>query len=663
MFFMVNKNKNTIPIPKIFIKNPMLGMVYKKFQTLFLLFTFIILFFIINFISEANIIKGDKYMIASTSSEATEAGALLLQQGGNAFDAVVGGLASLGIVDPLMSGLGAEVFALVYSAEENKVISINGGGITGQPNTIEWFIENSNKSLKSPLMTGLIPGAFDAWIILLDKWGIMKLEEVLTPAIHLAEGWPVSDMMAQIFARKEVKEKLFKFDSSKETYYKKDGSSYLSGEIMVNKDLANTMKRLVAVEKETTSFCPCRGPNNRHQALRVARDYFYKVTIAKEISDFCNLYGHPISYFDLISYHALIETPAQIKYHGYDIYKPPSANQGPIELEALNIIEELNLESLEHNNAQSIHLMAETLNLAQADGEKYLGDFNFVQIPLNGLLSKEYAQNRKILVDFSQKEAKYSAGNPLLFNYPQWIYDGEPLPKYLHPRSIAFDREFTFYTQFPKINKDILIQDAENIEDIFRRESNYVCAADKWGNLVYVTTSLTSPFGTGAVIKPLGFLLNSGMERFNLEPNHPNALAPGKRPISYHSPTIVCKDGKPYLAFGASNGQGEIQTSVQTLINIIDYQMDIQEAMNAPMWRIYYPNDFSKDTLTTNQVMLSLDERILPKSLTRLKELGWDIVVDKEFANNPDCIIMKDLKKGTLTGGIPFYRSGTIFAW
>lgn len=153
-------------------------------------------------------------MVSSHYPEATEAGALMLQQGGNAFDATVAGLAALGIVDPLMFGLGAEVFALAYSAEENKVISINGGGTISKIAPINWYVKHSENSLKSPLLTGLIPGAFDAWIIMLDKWGIMSLEEVLTPAIHLAEGWVVSDDMVQVFVNQKVKEKLSRFASS-----------------------------------------------------------------------------------------------------------------------------------------------------------------------------------------------------------------------------------------------------------------------------------------------------------------------------------------------------------------------------------------------------------------------------------------------------------------
>jgi len=361
--------------------------------------------------------------------------------------------------------------------------------------------------------------------------------------------------------------------------------------------------------------------------------------------------------------HALIENPAHISYKGYDIYTCPSASQGPAELEALNIIEKFNVASLEHNSTKSIHLMAESLNLAYADREKYFGDLNFLQVPLNGLLSKEYAEERKFLINLDKRRIEWPYGDPFTFNKPEYIYDGKSFPRYPEPPVVSILYSTPFCAIVPEITnklQDVLVETSKGVdEDIFEYEGNYVCAADKWGNLVYATTSLTSPFGTGAVIKPLGFLLNSGMERFNLESNHPNALAPGKRPISYCSPTIVCKDGKPYLAFGASNGSGECQTSVQTLTNIIDYQMDIQEAINAPMWRSYCL-PASKAPFTANPGVLSVDKRILPEILKQLEGLGWKVIVDKEFSHNPDCIIMRDQKKGTLAVGIPTGRNGTM---
>ena len=634
-------------------------------KLLVLIITFVIVYFSLISISNAVIVEGKEWIVASRHPEATKVGALILQQGGNAFDAVVAVLAALGVVDPSMSGLGAEVFILFYSIEEKKVISINGGGTAPKAATIDWYVRNGGIPSNSSLLRGLIPGAFDAWITTLDKWGTMRLKNVLAPAIDLAESWVVSENVEKILTNKGIKRKLFNFPSSKEIYYKKDGSPYLSGEIMVNKDLANTMKRLVAIEQEATVDCPCRGDNTRHQALHFARDYFYTSTIAKEFADFCKANVGLFTYFDMASYHALIEKPAHINYRGYDVYTCSSANQGPAELEALNIIEKFNLTSLGHNTNQSIHLMAEAINLAYADREKYLGDFNFMQVPLSGLLSKEYAEKRKALINLSKRRTEWPYGDPFPFDQPEYIYYGKPLPRYpdLPPVSIMYSKAFCpDVSKVVSIPKDILIKSTKDVdESILEYENSYACAADKWGNLVYATSSLNSPFGTGVVIKPLGFLLNSGGERFCLEPDHANTLTPGKRPRNTITPTIVCKDGKPYLAFGASNGDGEPQTLVQTLTNIIDYEMDIQEAIDAPMWRSYCL-PASSAPFTANPGELTIDKRILHERIKQLEEMGWKVTIGKEFCNNPDCIIMIDQEQGTSKVAVTSNKANTLIA-
>jgi len=621
------------------------------------------------------VVKGSEWMVCSRYREAPEAGALMLQQGGNAFDTTVAGLAALGIVDPLMFGLGAEVFALAYSAEENKVISINGGGTISKIAPINWYVKHSENSLKSPLLTGLIPGAFDAWITALDKWGTMTLKEVLAPAIRLAGGWVVTDTMEKTLKNTNIKRKLLSSPSSKEIYYKEDGSPYLAGEIMINDDLANTMKILGAAEKAGTTVCPCMGDNNRHQAMVLARNYFYVISIAKKFGDFCKSNGAFLAYSDLASFqgrittsdlnHALIELPAHINYRGYDIYTCPSANQGPAELEALNIIEKFDLAFLEHNTAQSIHLMAESMNLAYADREKYLSDFNFIKIPLNGLLSKEYAEQRKSLVNPNKRMVEWPYGNPFPFDKPEYIYDGKSLPRYPEPAfvHIMYDKPYLpTVSKVAPISKDIITETAKGVEeDIIKYENSYACAMDKWGNLVYATTSLTSPFGSGVVIKPLGFPINSGMDYFHLEADHANALDPGKRPRSSLTPTIVCKDGKPYFACSAPTGDGEPQALSQLLVNIIDYGMNIREAIDAPMWRSYCL-PASKAPFTANPGVLSVDKRVHPEILKKLEEMNWKVRVGKEFCNNPEFIIMIDQEQGTLKVAVTSNKASTVIA-
>jgi len=622
---------------------------------------FLIAIFSLTCILHAAVLTGKKWVTATRYPQATKAGALMLQQGGNAFDAVVAELAALGVVDPATSGLGADVFILAYSAEDKRVVCINGSGIAPEAATIDWYAKYGGLPPEFPLLSGLVPGAFDAWVITLGKWGTLTLEEVLAPAIHLAEGWKVTGVMEKILKNKNVKEKLLSFPSSRKIYYKEDGSPYLAGEVMVNDDLAYTMERLVNKEQAATTFCWCRdgNDNNRYQALKFARNYFYKCNIAIDFADFCRAQGGLITYSDMLSYHALMEAPAHINYRGYDVYTPPSASQGPAQLEALKIMGKSNLISLRQNSSQLIHTMAEAMNLSYADREKYLGDFNFIRCPLNGLLSGEYAEKRKALINPRKRRAKWPSGNPYPFEKPEYTYNGRPLPESSLPVSIMYHIPADESAPAPKT---LITKGPEDIEDILQYKNSYACAADRWGNLVYATSSLGSPFGSGVVIEPLGFPLNCGINYFRLDPDHANALSPGKRPRSTLTPTIVCKDGKPYLAFSVPTGDGEPQALSQALVNILDYGMDIQEAMDAPMWRSYsLPGSFHP--FTSHPGVLAMDERFSPETIRELEKMGWEVKLEERFFNNPECALIKDPEDGTLRVRSSSGRPSALIAW
>lgn len=649
---------------------------YRKYvlESLFFLIIAAGLICLLTCTSNAIVLEGEGWMVASRYSEVSKSGSLMLQMGGNAFDAVIAMLASSGVVEPSHSGLGAELFIIAYSVVDDKVISINGGGSAPQASSIDWYRKHGGIPIEPSLLRATVPGALDAWITVLDKWGSMYLREVLDPAIRLAEGWVVNSLMEKVFGNPDIRNKLLESPSSKEVYYGREGRNILAGEIMNNNDLANTMKILKAAEKAGTTRCPCMGQNNRHQAMFLARNYFYVLAIAKEFGNFCESNEALLSYHDLASFqgrittdltHALIESPVHINYKGYDIYTCPSANQGPSLLEALNMIEKLNISSLEHNSAKAIHFMAESMNLAYADREKYLGDCNFHQVPLIGLLSKEYAEERISIVNPSERREDWPYGNPFPFNKPEYIYDGHSLPIYpepLFPSTIYNKPSVPILSEVLPEYEEILIEVSKEIDgDIYQYENSYVCATDEWGNIVYATTSLTSPFGSGIVIKPLGFPLNSGVDYFRFEEGHPNALEPGKRPRSTLTPIIIFKEGKPYFACSAPNGDGEPQTLAQFIVNIIDYNMDIQEALDSPMWRSYCL-PASKSPFTANPGGLSIDKRLHPETFKELEEMGWKVTVGKEFCNNPEFIIMIDEKDGTLKGAITSSKTGSIIA-
>ena len=226
-----------------------------------------------------------------------------------------------------------------------------------------------------------------------------------------------------------------------------------------------------------------------------------------------------------------------------------------------------------------------------------------------------------------------------------------------------FDRESTPSTDPYKGARNVFSQEEREGTGFLNDRSSFISAADRWGNVVYAASTLSSPLGTGVVISPLGFLLNSGAESFSHEAGQPNSVAPGKRPRSHISPSLVSSEGKPYLLIGASNGDGEIQTLAQTLVNIVDYGMDIEQAVNAPMWRFYPSPPPTSDSLTPSPAIISLDGRISSSAVERLDQMGWKTKREKEFPNNPDFILLMDIGQGRKKVVVPDGKGATIIAY
>jgi gamma-glutamyltranspeptidase / glutathione hydrolase len=317
-------------------------------------------------------------------AEATEVARRILQTGGNAFDAAVGGQAALAVTDFALNGVGSDAVVLVYDARGKKVLSINAEPRAPKLATIEWYEKNNGGKIPASdgLLSGGLPGVVDAWYILLDCWGTMSFEQVLQPAIDLAEsGFPMSEDRARMTVSAQ---KILKYPSTVKIYVP-NGQAPKAGEIFKNPDLARTLKKLVEAER-------ANKVKGRHEALKAARDRFYTGDIAREMADFSEANGGLFRYEDFAEYSAKVETPVSIDYRGYQVYKNPSASQGPTELIALNLLEGYDLKALGHNSVDFIHTNVEVMKLAMADREKFLGDMDFIKIPYDGLLSKDYAR-------------------------------------------------------------------------------------------------------------------------------------------------------------------------------------------------------------------------------------------------------------------------------
>src|SRR5947209_228799 len=569
------------------------------------------------------IIRGRHFAAASMKPEATRAAERILEKGGNAFDAIVAGQAVLGIVDAAMNGVGSDAVLLVYDAKTKKVYSINAEGTAPRLATIEWYKEHNGGKLpvNDSLLSGTVPGCIDAWYILLDHWGTMNFAQVLSEAIDLAEnGFPVGDSFARAAA---TTQKIRKYPTSAKVYLP-NVRAPLAGEIFRNPDLARTLRRLVEAETQNKG-------KGRHEALKAARDRFYKGDIAQEMARFSEDNGGLFRYADFANYTAKIEEPVSIDYRGYQIYKNASATQGPAELFALRILEGYDLKAMGHNSADYIHTSVEATKLAMADREKYLGDMDFIKIPYAGLLSKEYAAERRAMIDKNTASLAFRPGTAEKFTS-----DATPL-----------------YRPVKITTSDYADHDGD---------TSYIAVIDSARNMISFTPSLHSAFGTGVVMGNLGFIFNCRGDYYTLEPGEANALAPGKRPRSTLQSTLVMKDGQPHMVLGTPGAEQQVLLTMQTLLNIIDFGMNVQQAIESPKWltRAFPASPFPHTMYPGD---LSVEARIPEDVRKQLLARGHKLKVTGPWSNGSLAGIMIDPKTGVLNAGTDPRTEAYAWAW
>jgi gamma-glutamyltranspeptidase / glutathione hydrolase len=568
------------------------------------------------------VIRGRHAAVSSMKAEATEASRRILEAGGNAFDAAVAGQAALAVTDFTMNGVGSDAVVLVYDARQKKVFSINAEPRAPKLATIEWYQKNNGGKLPDSdgLLAGGIPGIVDAWYIMLDRWGTMNFEQVLQPAIELAEnGFPLSERLAALIAGSQ---KILKYPSTIKIYLP-NGQLPKAGDVFKNPDLAQTLKKLVDAEKASKA-------EGRHEALKSVRDCFYKGDIARELARFSEANGGLFRYGDFAEYTAEVETPVSIDYRGYQIYKNPSASQGPAELIALNLLEEYDLKGLGHNSADYIHTSAEAVKLAMADREKYLGDMDFIKIPYENLLSKDYARERRKLIDPKKASLELRPGLP-----------EKSVLKLPGDRSLP-------------INLD---GGASHYGD-----TSYIAVVDKEHNMVSFEPSLHSIFGTGVVMGDTGLIFNCRGDYYSLVPGEANALEPGKRPRSTLQSTLVMKDGQPYMILGSPGGDDQVMRTMQTLLNILDFGMNVQQAIEAPRWSTSsFPASPFPHTMYPGD--LEVEARIPAIVQRELIARDHKLHVAEPWSLGSNAAIMIDAKTGVLSAGADPRVEAYAWAW
>jgi gamma-glutamyltranspeptidase/glutathione hydrolase len=369
----------------------------------------------------------------------------------------------------------------------------------------------------------------------------------------------------------------------------------------------------------------------RHAALRAARDLFYKGGIGREMAQFSEQNDGLFRTQDFAGYSAKIEEPVWVDYRGYRVYKNASANQGPAELIALNLLEGYDLKALALNSADYIHRSAEAAKLAFADRDKYLGDMDFIQIPYQGLLSKEYARERRALIDPARASLELRPGT------------AEKFAPGVGPLERPLDYQ--------------LNGDADHEGD-----TSYIAVVDKDRNLVSFTPSLHTGFGTGVVMGELGFSLNCRGDYYSLVPGNANSLEPGKRPRSTLQSTLVTKDGLPLMALGSPGGDDQCLRTMQTFLNMVEFGMNVQQAIEAPRWttrafpssvfpHIMYPGD------------LGVEERIPEAVRKELAAKGHKLRAYGPWSLGSNGAIAIDPQTGVLSAGADPRVDAYALAW
>ena len=524
-------------------------------------------------------------MVSAAHPLAAKAGVEILKKGGNAFDAAVATAFMLGLVEPQSSGLGGGGFAMIYVAKEKKSYMVDYREIAPYAAKADSYIDSNGKVIRGKSTTGPyasgVPGQVKGMEFITQKFGTMKLADLIAPAIKQAdEGLPVNRVLHNELMNNLVRIEKFNtkedFARFKAIYFNKDELPLQVGETVQNKDIGKTLRKIA----------------------RYGSDVFYKGDIAKKIAGYYAEYGNSwITMKDLADYQVTMREPVRINYRGYElITSAPPSSGGMAIAGILNLMEAYDLKAMGAKSPEFAHKLIQAQKLAYADREAYMADTDFIQVPQAGLMNKEYANERRQLIG-EQATEKYGAGNP---------------QKY----------ESGSTTSFSVMDKD--------------------------GNIITITQTINGVFSSGIVIPGTGFLMNDEMDDFNTsDPKHVNAPAPRKKPLSSMSPTIILKDGSPVMTLGSPGGARIIPTVASVIMNVLDFDMDLQVAVDHA--RIYSPNS----GLTHMETPFS------PEYLAALEKMGHKIKtyskIDTYFGG---VHAIKVLKDGRLHGAADSRRFG-----
>ena len=503
-------------------------------------------------------------MAATSHPLATQTALDVLKDGGNAIDAAIAANAVLGLVEPTGCGIGGDLFAIVWIEKDKKLYGLNSSGPAPQDMTIKKLKAMGIDKIPpfGPLPV-TVPGAVAGWTALHKRFGNKSFEELFNNAIYYADnGFPITEVVGYYL---QLSSERYKDYPNFKDVWMPNGEALKKGDVFINKDLAATYKQIAKSYGES----------------------FYKGDIAQTISKFIIEQGGFLTEDDLKNYEPEWINPVSSSYRGFDVWELPPNGQGIAALQILNILEQYDIANMGHNSAEYIHLFTEAKKLAYEDRAKYYADMSFADVPVEELISKEYALERNKLINLKKAASFYDSG---------------------------------------------IFEDGDTI---------YLTVADKDGNMVSLIQSNYRGMGSGMVPPNLGFMLQDRGEMFSLDPNHRNSLQGGKRPFHTIIPAFITKDNKPFISFGLMGGGMQPQGHAQIVVNIVDFKMNLQEAGDAARIRHF---DSSQPTgeVMLNGGFLSLESGIPEHVRNELSKLGHNLKDEKGGYGGYQAIMKKN---------------------
>ncbi|MGE3538940.1 MAG: gamma-glutamyltransferase family protein [Candidatus Tectimicrobiota bacterium] len=571
---------------------------------------------------------GKRGMVGGGTQLTAQTGMRILWQGGNAVDAAIATAFAAGVMEPTAHySLGGEVAMLCYDRRTQRVHSVVGQGWAPQAATVDHYLAQWGE-IPSGVLSTTVPGVISALLTTLSHYGTMSFRQVVESALDFARhGFPAYQLLNRAIGSPARLANLRQYPDSARIYLP-NGQPPVLGSLFVQQDLARTLSLMVEAEQQALG----QG-QSREAAIQAARDVFYKGDVARRMVKALQALGGLYTYEDFAEYTSPLEEPISTTYRGYEIFTNRTWTQGITLLQALNILEGYDLAALGHNSPQAIHLQVEALKLAFADRECYIGDPAHVDVPVDGLLSKAYAALRRSLIDPNRAQAVYPPGDPR--------------------GMLAVLADYKAPSLAPEV--PFVEGDGDG--------TTYLATVDEQGNMVSVTPSSFAALTQGMILGDTGILVNCRGCYFWLDPDNPNAIAPHKRPRTTPCTFIVLKNGQPYMTLGTPGGDSQPQSNAQVFMNLIDFGLNVQDAVEAPRFCSYsFPRSPWPHRSYANR--LTLEARVSQEVVEALQARGHQMTVVGPWAiRNGFAPILVDTETGVYHGGADPRKESVMLGW